>query len=166
MVLTSYKKLCPSYVPLPEIIIDRYLGLAMDHAKIALDYNEIPIGTVIVKDDEVIACGYNQTLTSCNIIKHAEIVALEHAQKILHNHRLIDCDLYVTHEPCLMCMGAILHSRIKRVIFGTVEPKTGAIVSQYQVLKNAAVNHQTEAIGPINTKYYNKYLREFLKSKR
>lgn len=162
----EYNNLLPSYPPLTLATIQKYLNEALTQAAFASSKNEIPIGAVIVKDDKIIAKGYNQTLTQGNILYHAEIVALQNAQNTLNNHRLNDCDLYVTIEPCLMCVGAILHSRIRRVIFGAVEPKTGAICSQYTALHNQIVNHQTEAIGPINSEYYNKALKKFLRAKR
>ena len=132
----------------------------------AIKNNEVPIGAIITRNKEVIATGYNQTLNQQKSTKHAEIVALEKATQIIGSHRLNECDLYVTVEPCLMCCGAIIHSRIRRLIFGATENKTGAVISQYQVFNNLTVNHHTEVIGPINQKLYSTQLREFFKQKR
>ncbi len=165
-IILKFKQSKPSYQPLPINIIKDYLEEAKISAKIAQDNNEIPIGAIIVKDEQIIARGYNQTKFYNNITCHAEIIALNKAQILLQNHRLNDCDLYVTIEPCIMCVGAIIHSRIRRVIFGALEPKTGAIFSQFTVLNNLAVNHQTEGIGPIDNDYYSQQICSFLREKR
>lgn len=165
-ILFKFKQTLPSYLPLPDNTIKQYLQEAQLQAHIALGHNEIPIGAVIVLDNQIIARGNNQTRTHKNIINHAEIIALNEAQSFLQNHRLNNCDLYVTIEPCVMCVGAIMQSRIRRVIFGAVEPKTGAVLSQFNILNNLAVNHQTEGIGPINNDYYSQQICEFLKQKR
>ena len=138
---TSYKNLLPSYMPLPTTAIDKYLTIAK--SLILETSSEVPIGAIIIKEDKIIASGVNQTQSTHNITCHAEIMAINNAAKALGTFRLDKCDLYVTIEPCLMCIGAILHSRIRRVVFGAIEPNTGAIISQYQVLDNKAVNKQT-----------------------
>lgn len=165
-IILKFNRSKPSYPPLPINILKEYLEEARLHAQIAQDNNEIPIGAIIVKDEQIIASGYNQTKFYNNIICHAEIIALNKAQILLQNHRLNDCDLYVTIEPCIMCAGAMVHSRIRRVIFGALEPKTGAILSQFTVLNNLAVNHQTEGIGPIDNDYYSQQICNFLRKKR
>lgn len=177
-IVKTYKQSLPSYPPLPNTTIINFLYQAQELAAIAHTNNEIPIGAVIVTNkgnsnnngaDEnfvVIGKGYNSTLKQNSILCHAEIIAIIEAQKHLNNHRLDNCDLYVTIEPCLMCMGAIMHSRIRRVIFGAIEPKTGAIISQYNVLQNKSVNHQTEALGPIDNEFYSQQLKLFMQQKR
>ena len=165
-VMTKYKMLLPCYAPIQQDIINHYLEQAGKLAQTALTKDEIPIGAVIVKANQVIAIGYNQTVTAKSNILHAEIVAIKAAQAKLGTMYLDECDLYVTIEPCLMCSGAIISSRIKRVIFGALEPKTGACISQYQVFNNKTVNHQTELIGPIDNKKYAAQLQQFLKNKR
>ena len=162
----EYKNMLPTY-PLPEAeLINQYLTDAETQAKIALEDNEVPIGAVVVYNNKIIGVGYNQTISDCNIMAHAEINAIIQAQQYLDNYKLDDCDLYVTIEPCVMCCGAIMNSRIRRIIYGAVEPKTGAIVSQYTILNNGEVNHQTEAIGPVDDQYYSQLLKEFFKHKR
>ena len=171
-----YSKALPSYPRLPTKTLDYFLGRALEEGDKAISLDEVPIGAVIVysgdkmaKDPshfEIIGSGHNLTITKNDICAHAEIIAIQNAAKHLNNHRLTNCDLYVTLEPCLMCMGAILHSRIRRVIFGATEPKTGAIISQYQVLQNRDVNHQTEAIGPMDNGIYTRPLRNFMYQKR
>jgi tRNA(adenine34) deaminase len=164
--IRAYKQLLPSYLPLTASQLNYYLTEAEAQAKIAFNRGEIPIGAVIVKDDTIIARGYNQTILKQDITQHAEIVALQEAQKVVANYRLNECDLYVTLEPCAMCIGAILNSRMRRVVFGGLEPKTGAVLSQYKLLTNRALNHHTEAIGPINTPHFATLLQQFLASKR
>ncbi len=161
-----YKQLPPCYAPLDITVIKKYLDLAHDQAKLALRCNEIPIGAVVVKDDRVIATGYNLTKTTNLVSMHAEMVALTNASKSLGSLYLSECDLYITLEPCLMCSGAILNSRIKRVFFGAVEAKTGAVISQHQVFKNKNINHQTQVCGPIDTAKYSKLLSQFFIPKR
>lgn len=163
--ITRYKQLPPIHTPLTSETIDKYLHAAEKLAQTAYENNEIPIGAVIVYNDQIIGRGYNQTIKEQNIMAHAEILAIKDATNFLGNHRLNDCDLYVTIEPCLMCSGAIIHSRIKRVIFGATEPKTGACHSQYQVFTNHYVNHHCEVIGPHDNEYYNQLIRKFFESK-
>ena len=160
-ILIDLKLILPSYPPLAYNIINDHLDSAVSIANQAIRYQEIPIGAIIVYQDNIIAYGYNQTRTNCDITQHAEIVAIRYAQKKLNNYRLDTCDLYVTIEPCLMCAGAIMQSRVRRLIFGAVEPKTGAIVSQYQIFNNLTVNHHTETIGPINNIKYKQQLQYF-----
>lgn len=162
----SYLNSLPCYIPLIKDTIDRYLNLALEISLEARAIDEIPIGALIVKDDKIIATGYNTTRSTNNSIKHAEVVAINKAQEELDSLYLYNCDLYVTIEPCLMCSGVIINSRVKRVIFGAIEPKTGAVTSQYQVFNNKNVNHHTQVIGPLDNKKYSRALSEFLKAKR
>ncbi len=97
---------------------EEYMRLAIEEAKKALNLDEVPIGVVIVKDQEVIACGFNQKNTSNIVTRHAEIIAIEEANRVLGNWRLLDCELYVTLEPCPMCMSAIQQARISKVYYG------------------------------------------------
>ncbi|MBP9742925.1 MAG: tRNA-specific adenosine deaminase [Burkholderiales bacterium] len=160
----AYNKLPPRHFPLDAATIDHYLKITVE---IADDIpNEVPISALIVKNNKIIAWGKNQTITANDITRHAEIVAITQAARVIGTHRLDGCDLYVTIEPCLMCAGAILHSRIQRVIFGAIEPKTGAVVSQYQVFNNSAVNKHTEVIGPVDNALYSMKLQKFFAQKR
>lgn len=162
----QYKQMLPSYIPLNVELINMYMSEALKNAQIAFNQNEVPIGAAIVKDNQIIGVGHNQTLNNCNIISHAELNAISMAQKHLNNYRLNDCDLYVTIEPCLMCSGAIINARIKRLFFGATETLTGACVSQYRVFDNSAVNHFTEVVGPVNNKLYGALLKEFFIKRR
>ncbi|MCE2706292.1 MAG: nucleoside deaminase [Proteobacteria bacterium] len=165
-ILFQFKNTLPTYIPLDCEVISCGLSKAQEQADIAARSDEVPIGAVVYHNDEIISVGYNQTITKCNIMGHAEIIAISNAQSVLGNYRLTDCDLYVTVEPCLMCSGAIISSRIRRVIFGAIEPKTGAVISQFRVFDNSKVNHTTEAIGPINNELYSAKIQQFFQQKR
>lgn len=157
----QFKQLPPYYPDLDADTINFYLEEAYTQAVLANNNGEIPIGAVIVHKEQIIATGYNQTRSHNDILKHAEIVAISQAQSVLNNFRLPNCDLYVTIEPCVMCSGAIINSRIRRLIFGATEPKTGACISQYQLFNNPKVNHHCQVIGPVNQDKYSRILTGF-----
>lgn len=159
--ITKHKNMPPQYSEIPNKIRDYFMNEALKEAQKALAINEIPIGAIIVYNNEVIGRGHNQTIKNKNILHHAEIIAITEAAKNLNNHRLVDCDLYVTIEPCLMCSGAIINSRIRRVFFGATEPKTGAVCSQYNVFSNKQVNHHTQSIGPTDNEKNSALITEF-----
>ena len=165
--IKAYTCMMPSYIPLNNNTINNYLNHALHYANKALLSEEVPIGAVIVHNEQIISYGYNQTVTNNNIIDHAEIMAIQNASRALKTHRLVNCDLYVTIEPCIMCVGAILHSRLRRVIFGAIEPKTGGVISQINnITTNPTLNHQTEFIGPIDNIKYTINLKKFFQTKR
>lgn len=105
---------------------------------------EVPVGAVVVKDGAIIGRGYNQPISGSDPTAHAEIMALREAGRALGNYRLVDCDLYVTLEPCVMCSGAIMHARIRRVIFAAQDPKTGACGSAIDLFAQPHLNHHAE----------------------
>lgn len=121
-----------------------YMKEALKEAKKAFDIGEVPIGCVIVQNGKIIARGYNKRQTSKNALMHAEIIAINKACKKLNKWILDDCDIYATLEPCPMCAGAILQSRMNRLIFGAPEPKFGACGSVVNLLNNPSFNHQVE----------------------
>ena len=123
----------------------QFLNMALQQAREAADCGEVPVGAVVVKDGQVIATGRNSPIQSCDPTAHAEINALREAAKKLGNYRLDGCDLYVTLEPCAMCVGAIFHSRIRRVIYAAPEPKTGAAGSVVNLFETR-LNHQTQLL--------------------
>jgi tRNA(adenine34) deaminase len=124
-----------------------FLQIALDEARAAAQAGEVPVGAVVVKNGQVIATGRNAPIGSHDPTAHAEIVALRAAAAKLGNYRLDDCELYVTLEPCAMCAGAMLHARIKRVVFAVADPKTGAAGSVANLFANASLNHQTEVVS-------------------
>ena len=162
----EYKALLPCYKLISSDKMQYYMNEASHQADLAITQQEIPIGAIVVYNNEIIARGYNKTLMSNDITQHAEIVALQQAQALLGNHILDECDLYVTIEPCLMCSGALINSRIRRVIFGACELKTGAICSQYAVFSNSQVNNHTQVIGPLDNTLYAKQLQQFFDTRR
>jgi len=115
---------------------------ALEMAKLAFKNNEVPVGSVVVKDKKIIGRGSNQVISSGSVVAHAEINAIKEASKEIDNYRLIDCDIYVTLEPCHMCAKAIVDARIKNLFFGALEPKTGAIVSIDNFLDAEHLNHK------------------------
>lgn len=128
-----------------------FMKQAIAKAKIAAKHGEVPIGAVIVKDDEIISTGRNMREAKHNALHHAEIIAIDRACKKLNAWRLIDCTLYVTMEPCPMCAGAIVNSRIKRVVFGCYDQKAGAFGSVFS-LKDYPLNHKYEISGGVMEK--------------
>lgn len=145
-------------------MLDReFMLLAIDEAKKAFNKNEVPIGAVIVKDDKVIARAHNLREISKNAISHAEIIAIKEACDFLGGWRLTDCTLYVTIEPCPMCAGAILQSRIKKVVIGAMDPKAGACGSVLNLLNNPMFNHQTEIITGVLEEECSSLMKDFFK---
>lgn len=161
--IAEYKNLSPRYALISQPQIELYLEQALEQAELARDLNEVPIGAIIVCDNQIIGRGYNRTKIENNILAHAELIAIQDAQRNLNNHRLIGCDLYVTIEPCLMCSGAIINSRLQRVIYGAHETKTGACASQYNVFANKQTNHHCQVIGPIDQLKYSKLIHDFFR---
>ena len=127
---------------------------------------EVPVGAVIVHNGEIIARAHNQPITGCNPVAHAEILALQVAAEKLGNYRLVDCDLYVTLEPCTMCAGAIIHSRIRRVVFGACEPKSGAVVSVTQVLDQPQMNYRVEVTEGVLRDECSEMMSAFFRERR
>jgi len=117
---------------------------ALRAAQRALDAGEVPVGAVVVHNGQVIAEGWNRNLTGNDPTAHAEIVALREAGAIVGNHRLGDCELFATIEPCAMCAGALVHARIRRLVYGADDPKAGAVHSVMQVLNHPQLNHRME----------------------
>ena len=114
---------------------------AIRAAQRALEMGEVPVGAVVVCDDKVVGRGWNRNLTESDPTAHAEIVALREAGRNVGNHRLGECELFVTIEPCAMCAGGMIHARLKRLIYGGDDPKAGAVHSVLQVLNHPGLNH-------------------------
>ncbi|MDA9687476.1 tRNA adenosine(34) deaminase TadA [bacterium] len=124
-----------------------FMAKALRLAEQAGAVGEVPVGALVVKDGEIIGEGYNQPISGCDPTAHAEIVAMRNAADNTNNYRLNDCDLYVSIEPCTMCVGAMIHGRIGRVIFGAAEPRAGALQSQLQLMEQSHYNHSFEWYG-------------------
>jgi len=143
-----------------------YMSLALKEAQKALLEDETPIGCVIVKDDIVIARGHNKRETKNLVTSHAEIEAITKANKKLKSWRLVDCDLYVTIEPCIMCAGAIVQSRIRNVYYGAPDNKGGAFGSSINVLDANNINHRPNIIGGILEEECAIIIKNYFKNKR
>ena len=128
---------------------EKFMKIALKEAEKAYNKGEVPVGAVIIKNGEVISKAYNLRETKKNALYHAEIIAIERACKKLSGWRLCDCELYVTLEPCHMCMGAIIQSKIKNVYFGAYDKKCGAAFSIDEIWKNAKLSHKINCVGGI-----------------
>ena len=145
---------------------EKFMKEALKEAKKAYKKLEIPVGAVIVKDGKIIARAHNQKETKFDTTKHAEILAIQKASKKLEAWRLLDCEMYVTLEPCSMCAGAIINSRIKKVHIGTRDEKTGAIGSVLNLLEDYTFNHKVEYEKGILQKECEQILKDFFKDLR
>lgn len=144
---------------------EKFMEQALKEAKKARSKEEVPIGAIIVKDGKVISRGHNLRECSQNSLKHAEIIAIDKACKKLNNFRLEECDLYVTVEPCLMCSGAIVQSRIRKVYFGTRDEKYGAVTSVAKAF-DIKSNHSVAFEEGICKEECEKLIKEFFKELR
>ncbi|RRJ85295.1 tRNA adenosine(34) deaminase TadA [Aestuariirhabdus litorea] len=151
----------------PEPTADaHWMGLALNEARHAAERDEVPVGAVVVRDGVVVGRGFNQPISSCNPVAHAEILALEEAARTLGNYRLLGCTLYVTLEPCTMCAGALVHSRIDRLVYGATEPKAGAVVSRARVLELETMNHRVEVSGGVRGEECSELISGFFRRRR
>jgi len=139
---------------------------ALNQAESALYEGEVPVGAVVFADGNIIGKGHNKTISQRDPSAHAEIVALRDAGSYTGNHRLIDATLYVTLEPCIMCLGAIVQSRVKRVVFGAYDRKSGVLGSVEDLSKSSSLNHQFEISGGLLEKECAALLKNFFKSRR
>ncbi len=139
---------------------------ALRAAQRALEAGDVPVGAVVVHDGQIVGCGWNRNLADTDSTAHAEIIALRAAGKNLGDHRLGDCELFVTIEPCAMCAGALVHARLKRLIYGADDPKAGAVRSVMQVLNHPSLNHKMEVRSGILAGRCAALLQEFFRSRR
>ena len=144
----------------------KFMREAIKEAKKAELIDEVPIGCVIVRDDKIVARGHNERETKKTSLGHAEMVAISKANKKLDKWRLEDCDIYITLEPCIMCAGAIIQSRFKRVIYGAPDLKGGAFGSSIDVLEAKNINHHPEIISGVLQEECSKILSDYFKKKR
>jgi tRNA(adenine34) deaminase len=145
---------------------DAFMRLAIDQAHNAWSVGEVPVGAVIVHQGKVLATGYNHPIGTCDPTAHAEIRALRAAAELLGNYRLVDCEVYVTLEPCAMCAGAMIHARVKRVVFGARDPKTGACGSVVDLFGVRELNHHTEVTGDVLSRDCGEVLKDFFAERR
>lgn len=146
---------------------ETYMELAINEAKKAGQNCEVPIGAIIVDiNGEVLSKAHNSVISLCDPCAHAEILALRNACSKIGNYRLLDMVIYVTVEPCIMCMGAIIHARLKKLVFGAYDPKWGAAGSLYNFAEDKRLNHKTEIIPGICENKCKTLMQDFFKEKR
>ena len=153
------------------MIIDRsrdehFMQLALDQAKLGALRGEVPVGAVVVQEGEVVGSGFNCPISTSDPSAHAEMVAIRAAAARLDNYRLPGSTLYVTLEPCSMCAGLIVHSRIARVVYGTIEPKAGVAVSRGQFFQQDFLNHRVLVEGGVLAEACSSLLSDFFKARR
>ncbi len=146
--------------------LNTFMQLALDQARQAAARGEVPIGAVVVREGEVIAAAHNLTETNADPTAHAELLAIRSACEILKTPRLIDCDLYVTLEPCAMCAAAISFARIRRLYFGASDPKGGGVEHGARVFTQATCHHKPDIYGGIQATECGEILKNFFKEKR
>ena len=145
---------------------EKFMKEALKEAKKAYDKLEVPVGAIIVRDNKIIARAHNLKETKFDTTKHAEILAIQKASRKLNSWRLIDCEMYVTLEPCSMCAGALINSRIKKVYIGANDEKTGAVGSVFNLLEDYTFNHKVQFEKGILKKECEKILKDFFKEIR
>ena len=149
-----------------KISDESYMRMALEEAERAGQRGEIPVGAILVKEDRVIAKDHNRCIELSDPTAHAEILVLRQAGGVLGNYRLSDTVMYVTTEPCPMCVSAMIHGRILRLVFGTLEPKFGAVESKFRLLNDNGINHKVKVDRGILEKECAEILKSFFKEKR
>lgn len=144
----------------------RWMREALALAREAGAFDEVPVGALVVRDGEVIGRGFNRPIGGRDPTAHAEVMAMRDAAQRLGNYRLVDCTLYVTLEPCVMCAGAIMHARIARVVFGALDPKTGACGSVLDLFAEARLNHHAQVQGGVLAEESGALLSSFFAARR
>ena len=145
---------------------DRFMDAAIEQARLALAAGEVPVGAVVVLDDRILGAGYNQPISSSDPTAHAEVVALRAAARAVGNYRLTGSRMYVTVEPCLMCVGAVVHARVAEVIFGAAEPKSGALVSSAAAHELPGLNHRFAVRAGVREEECRALIQAFFRDKR
>ena len=161
----------PDKIPSPtgvaaNVADEFHMRAALDLARQAAEAGEVPVGAVVVKDGLIIGRGSNAPISRHDPTAHAEIAALRDAAQYLGNYRLVDCELFVTLEPCVMCVGAMFHARIARVVFGARDPKTGAAGSVMNLFETAQLNHHAGVEGGVLAEECGKVLSDFFAARR
>jgi len=144
----------------------KFMNLALQEAQKSIEMNEVPVGAIIVVNDEVVSQAHNQPISENDPTSHAEINAIRKASENLGNYRLTGASLFVTLEPCAMCYGAIIHARISRLVFGAYDPKTGVCGSSIKLYEQECFNHSPEIIGGVLEEDCSLILKDFFKERR
>lgn len=143
-----------------------FMRSALELAEQAKEAGEVPVGAVVVKNGMIIGRGYNRPITTADPTAHAEVMAMRDAAQYLGNYRLADCTLYVTLEPCAMCVGAVFHARIARLVYGAADPKTGACGSVIDLPAESRLNHHMQVIGNVLAEEGGGRLKQFFAERR
>ena len=139
---------------------------ALDQARQGLAAGEVPVGAVLVMGDAIVASAFNQPISASDPTAHAEVLVLREAARAVGNYRLTDATVYVTVEPCLMCVGAMVHARVREVVYGAAEPKTGALVSALKALESPGLNHRFAVTSGVFEEECRSIIQEFFRQKR
>ncbi|MBI4887096.1 MAG: tRNA adenosine(34) deaminase TadA [Acidobacteria bacterium] len=143
-----------------------FMHAALDEARRALAAGEVPVGAVVVSGGEIVGRGFNQPIAAFDPTAHAEVVALREAARLTGNYRLTGATMYVTVEPCLMCVGALVHARVGEVVYGTPEPKSGALVSAVRGLELPGLNHRFAVTGGVLEEDCRGLIQQFFRTRR
>lgn len=143
-----------------------FMARALELARQAEAAGEVPVGAVVVKDGVIIGAGWNRPISTSDPTAHAEIIAIRSAAKTIESYRLLDTTLYVTLEPCAMCAGAMVHSRIKRLVYGATDPRAGAAGSAFNIVQHASLNHRLQCTTGVMAQECGAVLREFFVARR
>ena len=145
---------------------DQAMRLALDQAAAAIGHDDVPIGAVVVRDGAVIAARHNERELTGDPTAHAEVLAIRDAAQVVGHWRLLDCTLYVTLEPCAMCAGAVVNSRIGRLVYAATDPKAGAVASLYELCNDPRLNHRLPVVGGLCAEQAGELLRGFFADRR
>ena len=144
----------------------RFIQRALELAREAVEVGEVPVGAVLVKDGKIVAEGSNRPIGLNDPTAHAEIIAMRQAGAVIANYRLLETTLYVTLEPCAMCASAMVHARVKRLVYGAVDPRAGAAGSVFNIVDHAALNHRLEVTGGVCAEEAGVLLKDFFGARR
>lgn len=146
---------------------EQFMRIAIERAAAAIEFDEVPIGACLVDENgEVVAASFNRTITDCDPTAHAEILALREAAKKIGNYRLTDTTLYTTIEPCVMCAGALVNARVKRLVYGAADERFGAVETLFRLCDNDSLNHRLEITSGVLAAECRKLMQDFFKVKR
>ena len=145
---------------------EQHMSAALDQARLAFEAGEVPIGAVAVVDDTVVARAFNQPIGACDPTAHAEVLVLREAARRIGNYRLTGVTVYVTIEPCMMCVGALVHARVREVVYGAAEPKTGALVSNLRALETPGLNHRFDVTAGVCEDDCRALMQQFFQARR
>lgn len=150
----------------PSTADELWMEEALRQAQRALEAGEVPVGAVVIRAGEIVGRGFNRNLSDSDPTAHAEILALRQAARALGNHRLLECEMFATLEPCPMCAGALVHARLRRLVYGADDPKAGAVHSVLPVLNHPGLNHSMEVEGGVLGGRCAELLQAFFRARR